>query len=270
MDLRICPQNFVGNFSEEFFLTLFWQKILQKFFRMNLFWTYFVPFLYPTWSSNVIKCDPNASMSGGCHLLDHADTWVTTKCVDGWSLTVEGTCITDCPVGAFLFGGECVDCTPNCNVCFGEWDFQCAECNARYSLNFQQICSFKCDLGGGLYGSPENGETCNTCDSSCRTCFAGEQVSCTQCPATQGGFTYSLRKFLYAVGRTEAGYCLRDPSIDYQNFFRQYPNDLVIVECPDGCSTCIDRYHCTACEFGYSLYPPSSAGAEYALCYEDP
>lgn len=216
--------------------------------------------------ANIVECNPNAAMDGGCHLLDHSSVWVTTKCVTGQTLTMEGTCIADCGVGFYLFGDVCLPCAATCNVCHGSEPFQCTVCDARYALNFQQICSFKCDVSAGVYGSPATGASCLACDTSCKTCTGGFQTSCVACPASTAGFAYSLLPMDYGLGRTNSGYCLRDPSVDYPNYYRKYPGDKVIRECPTGCLSCMDMFRCTSCVTGYNLYP-TSATAAYALCY---
>ena len=221
--------------------------------------------------SNRVECDPNASMTHGCHLLEHSGKWVTSNCTEGYQLTVDMECIQPCAMGEYLFGGECLPCAMNCNTCFGPSEFQCSECDISHTLNFQSFCAYKCDKKRRLYGIAKNetsaNNQCYECDSSCGECFQGYETACTACPVLSLGTGISLKVFDYAVGRTDSGYCLRDPSIDYSNYYRTYPSDLVIIECPYGCTKCVDRFKCTACKEGFILYPDPSEGAGYSLCY---
>ena len=212
-------------------------------------------------------CNTGVAMNGGCYLNDHSGDWITVACVSGMLLTNRATCVTECDVGFYLFGDVCVPCPSNCNDCYGPNDFQCSVCDARYSLNYQQICSYKCQASAGFYARPETGATCNSCHSSCKTCFSGEDVSCQSCTASAGGFTYKLKPFTYATGVTDTGYCIRNPNIDYSNFYREFPRDNLIRECPVGCRTCTGQFNCVTCSTGYALYPPLTSGAPYALCY---
>ena len=219
-------------------------------------------------------CDPNSSMAGGCHLLDYSNTWITTKCASGYVMTISGDCVTPCSTGNYLFGNTCAPCAKNCATCAGPLDSDCSACSSRYAPNFQGICTFYCKVEDSVYGLPPNStatnDKCYGCDSSCATCFHGYDTACTSCPLAAGGTTVSLVMFDYSVGRTNAGYCVTDPQSLNANYFRQYPKDSVVVECPEGCATCRNTYLCTSCIRGYSLYPPIGLGAGYALCYQDP
>jgi hypothetical protein len=219
-------------------------------------------------------CDPNSSMAGGCHLLDYSNTWITTKCASGYVMTVSGECVTPCSTGNYLFGNTCASCAPNCANCSGPLDSDCSACTSQYAPNFQGICTFSCKIEDALYGLPPNttstNSKCYNCDGSCATCFHGYDTSCTSCPLVSGGTTVSLVMFDYSVGRTNAGYCVTDPQSLYANYFREYPKDNVVVQCPRGCATCTNSYQCTSCNRGYSLYPAAGSGAGYALCYQDP
>jgi hypothetical protein len=76
-----------------------------------------------------------------------------------------------------------------------------------------------------------------------------------------------LRVFSYSSGLTNSGYCIPNPSSTYPNFFRQYPGDVLVVECEPGCTKCVDRFKCTECGAGFTLFPPASSGTAYARCY---
>lgn len=215
-------------------------------------------------------CSPYASSNKGCYLRDNSfwggGNWVTVKCREGYILTSSGECVLPCQAGKYLYGSTCASCTDNCDECFGPHAFQCSSCSSKYALNFQRICSLTCDRSD-QFGSPDK-TTCTDCDPTCGSCFAEGQTACTSCPQSTTGETYSLRKFPYSTKRTNSGYCLKDPvlSSGKKNFFRQYPGDRLVIQCPPGCDKCLDRYTCTQCETGYSLYPPSDSGAQYALC----
>jgi hypothetical protein len=219
-------------------------------------------------------CSVNGAMNGGCYLMDYSNTWITTKCASGYVMTVNGDCVTPCTAGYYLFGDECVQCAPNCESCTGPLDSDCTACSTSYSQNFQGVCTFSCNVENSLYGLPPNttsvNDRCYGCDPSCATCFHGYDTTCTSCPLVSAGTTVSLQMFDYSVGRTNAGYCITDPPSLNANYFRQYPKDTVVVECPVGCATCRNTYFCTTCSRGYSLYPPVDTGAGYALCYPDP
>lgn len=223
--------------------------------------------------NNAIECDPNASMTKGCHLLDYSGEWITTNCTTGYTLSMDGICIDPCPAGQYQFGNTCVTCGTNCDSCFGQSAFQCSTCSVNYELDFQNFCAFKCDQSRGLYGIAANGtsanDQCYTCDGSCATCFRGYGTACTSCPVLSSGLETSLKIFDYAVDRTNAGVCLRNPSVDYSNYYRMYPGERMVTECPIGCARCDNQFKCTSCDDGYSLYPPSTSGAGYALCYSD-
>ena len=219
---------------------------------------------------NQIECDENASMMNGCQLLDYDAVWITANCSTGFILTSSGTCVQPCPTGQYLFGTECVDCPANCDACYGPHEFQCSRCSAQYSLNFQGFCSLDCETPSGLFGLPQDGDTlnsCSTCDSSCANCFHEYETACTSCPDGIPGSTFSLKVLAYAAGRTGAGYCTKDPGVDYSNYYRQYPKDRLLVQCPSGCAKCDDRFKCTQCLTGYTIYPPVDSGAGYATCY---
>jgi hypothetical protein len=214
------------------------------------------------------NCSPFGASNKGCYRQDDfpgGGQTITVECASGYVLTSSGECVTPCPTGQYLFGSSCVSCAANCDSCFGTNDFQCSQCAQTHTLNFQRVCSKKCSRAD-QFGTPVSSQ-CIDCDSSCGSCFAAGETACTACPVTLTGATYSLRVLQYAVNRTSAGYCLKDPTFSYAGYYRQYPSDRMIIQCPFGCSRCSDRYTCTACQTGYYLYPPSSSGAQYALCY---
>lgn len=219
--------------------------------------------------TNAIRCDANAAMNTGCHLLDYSLTWITTACEPPYVLSMDGECITGCPSGQYMFGNTCVSCGQNCDLCFGEAAFQCSTCSTNYALDFQNICAFQCDGSRQLYGiaaTPTNpNDQCYSCHESCGSCFRGYGTACTSCPVLSTGKETNLRIFDYAVGRTNAGVCLRKTSVDYSNYFRMYPGDRMVTQCPIGCASCVDSFLCTSCDDGYTLFPTSGAG--YALCY---
>ena len=222
--------------------------------------------------TNVIECDANAKMMKGCYLREFDQKWVTTACAAGYVLTSSGSCIEPCPAGSYLYGDSCKPCANNCDVCFGDHAFQCTTCSSSYKLNFQNQCSLKCETVAGTYGLVQRGSTlneCHSCDSSCLTCFQGYGTACTACPTSdQPGASFQLRTFRYSEGRTESGYCIRDTLT--AGYFRQYPDDNMVIQCPSGCAQCEDRYKCTTCQAGFSLYPPASYNTHYAMCYKNP
>ncbi len=248
-----------------------------KIFRINM--QYYI--LFALTANHVLgvnrnrrMCDPNSSMIGGCHLLDYSNTWITTSCATGYVMTVNGDCVIPCSTGLYLFGNSCLACAANCATCSGPLDSDCSACSAYYSPNFQGICTFSCNVEESKYGLPPNttslNNRCFTCDESCATCFHGYDTTCTSCPLVSGGTAVSLVVFDYSAGRTNAGYCITDASSLNSNYFREYPKDNVVVECPEGCATCYNTYLCKTCSRGFSLYPPAGSGAGYALCYQDP
>jgi hypothetical protein len=221
---------------------------------------------------NLIKCDPHATTLKGCFLREHDLEWITRECGDGFVLSSTGKCVPPCETGKYLFGDSCLPCTANCGECFGPEEFQCSRCSSLYTLNSHGLCSLRCDATVGSYGLPQDGANpnqCLQCDESCSSCFYGSGASCTSCPSLDStGSAFFLKPLWYSLGRTNAGYCIKVPPVN--GFFREYPNDKVIVQCPAGCSKCLDRFKCTGCQTGYSLYPPESYGTEYSLCYADP
>lgn len=224
--------------------------------------------------ANRVECDPNASIVNGCFLRDYDQQWITSNCTTGYVLTSLGTCVQPCPTGKYIYGTQCLSCTGNCNSCYGPESFQCNTCSLSYNLNFQGLCSLNCDVSHGTYGLPQTNaspNTCQACDTSCDSCFHSYETACTVCSAIDaGGNTYRLKTFWYSKDRTNSGYCIRDPSAEFSSYFRQYPKDKLVTECPPGCSKCDDRFKCTACKAGFSLYPPAAYKTEYALCYADP
>jgi len=223
-------------------------------------------------SSNRRECSLNSAMDGGCHLLDYNGQWVTTKCDDGYIMNVEGNCIIPCPLGQYMFGTQCNPCSRNCQRCSGPLDSDCAECLPGYSKNFQDVCTFTCRVENRLYGIPATATAANAdcfpCDLSCATCINRYETTCTSCALSASGGMTTLQIFDYASSYTRTGYCIANPPLAFANYYRKYPGDTVVVECPLGCSTCIDSFRCTSCYRGYSLHP--NAGATYARCYADP
>ena len=213
-------------------------------------------------TSNRIECDPNAAMDKGCWYSEYTGQWTTVKCAAGYSLTMDLSCVADCGAGKFLLGSTCANCASNCESCFGANAFQCSACASTHELNAQRICSLKC-AAPGEFGKPASA-TCSACHSTCADCFDSHETTCTACAASD-----TLRVFDYAKGRTESGYCLQNVAAENSGFFRQYPTDRMITECPAGCTRCKDRFYCTACNNGYFLYPPANSGAQYALCMQD-
>lgn len=219
-------------------------------------------------SATIVECSANAAKNKGCYLQDSfpgGGQWITVACADNYVLTFSGDCVAPCPAGKYLFGSECVDCAQNCDSCFGPNDFQCSQCSANFALNFQHVCSLQC-ARSDQYGTPDLLE-CSTCHPSCASCYDDGETACTACPASNSESSYSLRIFTYATGKTNAGYCLEDPSLEYPSYYRQYPDDRVVIQCPTGCVECSDRFTCIQCQNGYFLHPPASSGAQYALCY---
>jgi hypothetical protein len=214
-----------------------------------------------TATTQQIICDPNASVQGGCYLQDYSGEWVTTKCSSGYILTSSMTCVAPCGSGYYLNGAECAACSDNCVSCFGPNNFQCLNCESTHSLNYQNICSLTC-TNNNQFGLPSSTE-CRNCDASCASCLQTHKTTCLSCPSASD----TLKVFAYAAGLTNSGYCIPNPSSTYSNFFRQYPGDSLVVQCPSGCSKCSDRFKCTECSPGFELYPPASVLAAYAMCY---
>ena len=212
--------------------------------------------------SNSVQCDPHAAMDKGCWLSEYANEWKTVKCDTGFTLTADLSCTATCGVGQYLFGSSCANCAPNCASCFGPRDFQCTACVGTHKLDAQNVCVVKCSETDQF--SVQNAATCSYCHSSCVACSHGSETACTQCLGSE-----TLLTLPYAKGRTNGGYCLKNLGSENTNFFRQYPSDRVVTECPTGCTQCKDRFLCTHCSVGYSLYPPANSGALYALCVID-
>jgi hypothetical protein len=227
-------------------------------------------------TSNRFECGPNTAMDGGCHLLDYNGQWLTTKCANGFVMTVDSNCITPCPEGKYLFGGECKSCSLKCKRCAGPLDTDCSECLPGYSKNFQGICTYTCLLENRLYSLPPTSPTdtstdvCLACDQTCGTCINKYETSCRSCQPTITGRATTLRILDYADGYTNSGYCVPNPPLAYSNYYRRYPGDNLLVQCPDGCASCIDSFRCTECLRTYSLYPPNDFRSSYALCYPEP
>lgn len=215
------------------------------------------------WGTQV-QCSSNSAMFKGCYLQEFSNEWISVACADGYTLTSSGECVGPCPAGQYLFGSSCVSCASNCDSCFGPHAFQCSTCSADFELNSQNTCSRVC-ARSDQYGLPMS-ESCLDCDATCGTCFNAGETFCTACP-TSATATYSLRTLPFSQNRTDAGYCLKDAGIGFTNFYRQYPADKLVIECPDGCQKCLDRYTCTECKTGYNMHPPPVYGAQYSLCF---
>jgi hypothetical protein len=212
-------------------------------------------------------CSENVSLNKGCYKQDFSGNWITVGCKAGYVLTSDGLCVSPCPAGQFLFGSSCRACASHCDECFGPNPFQCSKCSDRHALNSQNVCSRICDRTD-QFGTPDG---CFDCDGSCSACFSSSESACTACPLDTGGSTgsYSLRVEPLMAGKTNTGYCLKDAGIGYTNFFRPLPFDSIVVQCPIGCLTCLDRFTCTQCGQGYFLHPPAGSGAQYAVCLSD-
>ena len=210
---------------------------------------------------NQIRCDPNASMQGGCYLVDYSGEWITTNCSTGYILTSSLTCVPTCNAGYYLNGAQCTACSENCHSCFGPNSFQCLACNPSHAFNHQSICSLTC-TNPNQFGLAHSLQ-CQNCHSSCGSCLQSDQTTCLSCSSSSA----FLKIFSYSAGLTDSGYCIANPSTAFPNFFRQYPGDALVVQCPTGCSKCVDRFKCTECVPGYALYPPAAAGSAYAKCY---
>lgn len=209
-------------------------------------------------SSNVIVCDPQTSMLGGCRLQDFNLQWMTLSCNTGWTYW-NGKCRPTCELGEFGFGENCLSCSNHCQTCHGPNDFECDICDSSFSINFQNLCSFNC-LTSGEFGTP-NETTCAYCNTQCSTCFASYDTACTSCDIRS-----TLAPFEYATNRTGSGYCIPNLENGLSGFFRQYPGDHLVIQCPTNCASCTDRFTCTSCSPGYRLYPPVGSGAQYSNC----
>ncbi|KCV68135.1 TKL protein kinase [Fonticula alba] len=111
-------------------------------------------------------------------------------------------------------GGTCVACAEGCHACT---DARCLACAAGLLLTDGGACVAACPAGFF-----SNGESCQPCDVSCRTCAGGAADQCTDC-----GAGLELVEAAPGVGTCVSG-CPEG----------QYPAGGACLPCDAACATC--------------------------------
>jgi proprotein convertase subtilisin/kexin type 5 len=122
------------------------------------------------------------------------DSVTCLYCESGWLLYNEG-CVKNCPNNYFYIELErrcsscpkgqyeitknsknCENCSPKCNLCFGDKD-NCTSCNNEF-LAFNGNCVSDCPPGTTIEISTK---ICANCHESCLECFGTSNSSCSKC-----------------------------------------------------------------------------------------
>lgn len=187
-------------------------------------------------AAQVYKCHP---MCKRCHLFDYNLEWHCVECEAGYTLWVDG-CFEPCPSGQYRYGYNCVNCTVNCEECYGSLRHECLRCMPDYQLDFRGVCVKVC--ANGSYPLP-SGEDCAPCNSYCKRCVQGYPTSCTAC---HDGSTLRVLE-----PNTQSGECNLNCPV---GFFRDSPDDPRCVQCAEFCDVCESADNCFECKPGCTLY----------------
>ena len=156
-------------------------------------------------------------------------------------------CLSTCPLRTYKYtiNYTCLPCDSTCLTCIGSSASQCLTCDTGIvlsSVSPAQCVNFCAD--GYYFNSVSS--VCNRCDSSCKTCIAGDASSCTACNSTS---------FLQAP--TPPSSC------DSSCPFGLYPviTNNTCQYCDNTCLNCSTTglKSCTSCNAGSFLYgsPPN-------------
>ena len=206
------------------------------------------------YASNLLKCDENTL--DGCFLHDHDLKWRAHLC-NNLSTLQAGCCIENCASSQYRFGSKCLLCSSFCTDCIGGLPHECSICNAGFDLSLRNICARQCDS----YEFSTVDFKCSKCDPDCLKCFTEFDVGCTSCQ-----IGYDLSFYDYSRFTTMAGSCKLSIPQGYSGYFREFPADNLLQECPLYCTACTDSFNCLSCSPGFIANPPLFA-AGYSFCY---
>ncbi|KAL4482199.1 hypothetical protein ABPG72_017980 [Tetrahymena utriculariae] len=198
-----------------------------------------------------------------------------------------------CNLGYFLSNNQCLQCTNNCQVCFGTNGSLCQKCYLGYFLQNQK-CTNSCQSvnGIGFYGDIST-KTCLQCDLSCLTCINKFSYTCTSCfdgfylyapKAISNGSSSNTQKVAFGTCNScpkQSKKCYFDQNLNLvqssscnygyflysnaciancpQGYFANTDTN-VCVKCDSACKLCQDLTinKCSSCADGYVLTQPSS------------
>ena len=158
------------------------------------------PFSNPTAGTCVSDCTPlgkYANASSVCVACDAAcgtcSGPTSTDCISCSNAATPfesgGSCVSECPSGAFADTNgaiaKCTACHSSCGECDGEGSMACVSCPVSVTPFFDGgACLSACPAG--KFADASNGNTCAACDSTCGECVD----SATKCTACHAGGTY--------------------------------------------------------------------------------
>ncbi|KAL4480967.1 hypothetical protein ABPG72_014435 [Tetrahymena utriculariae] len=204
------------------------------------------------------------------------------NCPSGFVKNPNRVCMSDCPLGFYNQGGQCLECYGKCSQCTGPGQNQCTKCNLDYILIdntcyesgecyktmpgcricYQDTC-YQCQIG--YYMDQSN--QCQPCSPSCYACVNSSSF-CTQCLnnqflsvnqcidqqyAMQGclSLDQNSQKICTSCSDSytldENGICQLCPEKQFYSF-----NQKICKQCSSNCLTC--QYHedyCTSCDKGF-------------------
>lgn len=204
------------------------------------------------------------------------ETGKCTLCYEGFFLTTEGVCHSNCGESQIKVGDECLPCNVDgCKIC--PTVDSCVECKDPLAV-FENKCVENCPSKTYL-----NGKICDYCSENCKTCEKSDL--CTECLSPfvlQGTLCQNECNYGFAnvngickechhsercleckadsldkCTQCKLGFYLKDDiCVDNcgSNFFVESTNEGDICSpCKDNCKSCTDPFSCDRCDKPFLL-----------------
>ncbi|KAL4470382.1 hypothetical protein ABPG74_011993 [Tetrahymena malaccensis] len=198
-------------------------------------------------NSNCLQCDASCQTCSDqftcttCPVSQYLQqSYVSSDCINQ-GCAQQTKCVSQCNVGFYPSGNNCLQCDPTCQQCTGQ--YQCLVCKKDYFLQYkisgQNICQKTCNQGY----LPDSNNVCQLCTSNCSVC-----ASSTQCETCDEANNYE-KDPLTKLCVCKEGY---------------YSQNNACLQCPPnlyfnntGCKTCSQKqtigFTCDSCKIQYYL-----------------
>lgn len=101
------------------------------------------------------------------------------NCLTCTNRLATGECASTCPGGFFNATGTCVPCHSDCATCSGPAFNQCSKCPTDRPVLAQGRCLRTCGSKTQFFNHSTS--SCQSCDSSCSSCFGAGPNKCLAC-----------------------------------------------------------------------------------------
>lgn len=165
-------------------------------------------------------------------------------CVSTYFLTLQGSCVSSCPLNTYISGTTCQNCDPSCRSCSGPTIYECLTCPPNIVL-YKGECLSSCPnqtFNSTTKINSYNQILCIDCDSTCLTCSGPYNTQCTSCFDPNN----------YLSDSTCINYC---PAGQYS-----YTEEMICLQCYTGCLSCFgpDENQCMTCSGTNSIINDNS------------